>query len=73
MADVVANTPADSPLTLADVMASPLYMDLVTPMMATGDRAIDFELPRLEAPEETVRLSSFADQRPVALIFGSFT
>jgi hypothetical protein len=37
-----------------------------------GDLAPDFELPRLGGTER-VRLSSFRGQRPVALIFGSFT
>lgn len=39
---------------------------------AVGTEAPDFELPRLES-DERVRLSSFRDQKPVALIFGSFT
>ena len=38
-----------------------------------GDVAADFELPVLGDPERTVRLSSFRDRRPVALIFGSYT
>ena len=38
-----------------------------------GDAAADFELPVLGDPERTVRLSSFRDKRPVALIFGSYT
>ena len=39
---------------------------------AVGTEAPDFELPRLESAER-VRLSSFRAQKPVALIFGSFT
>jgi hypothetical protein len=39
---------------------------------AVGDEAPDFELPRLDS-NERVRLSSFRHQKPVALIFGSFT
>ena len=71
-------TPADSPLTLDDVMASPVYLALRTPDLAVGDRAFDFELPLLdgethERTGETVRLSSFAVDRPVALVFGSYT
>ena len=38
-----------------------------------GDTAADFELPVLGDLERTVRLSSFRDKRPVALIFGSYT
>ncbi|MDP8929984.1 MAG: hypothetical protein M3O70_15805 [Actinomycetota bacterium] len=68
-----ASTPEDSPLTVADVMASPLYQDLATPMVSEGDVAFDFVLPRLDAPGDVVRLSAFAGERPVALIFGSYT
>jgi hypothetical protein len=39
---------------------------------AVGDEAPDFELPRLGSAER-VRLSSFRNRQPVALIFGSFT
>jgi hypothetical protein len=38
-----------------------------------GDPAPDFELPLLHDRSTTVRLSSFRDQQPVALIFGSYT
>jgi len=42
-----------------------------------GQLAPDFELPRLDAPEERVRLSSHFEpagpRRPVALVFGSYT
>ncbi len=39
---------------------------------AVGAEAPDFELPRLGS-DERVRLSSFRHDKPVALIFGSFT
>jgi len=39
---------------------------------AVGDEAPDFELPQLES-DERVRLSSFRNHKPVALIFGSYT
>jgi hypothetical protein len=71
--DPATFTPDDSPLTVADVMSSPIYQDLVTPMLSEGDPALDFELPRLDRPEEVVRLSTFTGERPVALIFGSYT
>ena len=71
-------TPADSPLTLETAMASPLYRRLMTPELAPGEPAFPFELPLLD-PEthrpsgELVRLADFAGERPVALIFGSYT
>src|SRR5262249_23109070 len=39
---------------------------------AVGTEAPDFELSRLGS-DERVRLSSFRNHKPVALIFGSFT
>jgi hypothetical protein len=65
-------TPADSPLTLGDVMSSPFYGELMTPALAPGDPAFPFELPLLEG-EGRVRLADLAGERPVALIFGSYT
>jgi hypothetical protein len=62
------NTPADSPLTLDDVLASPIYGDLMTPNVQLGDTAFDFELT-----PTGVRLSDHTGKRPVALIFGSYT
>ena len=38
-----------------------------------GDAAPDFELPYADDKAKTVRLSSFAGKRPVALVFGSYT
>jgi hypothetical protein len=38
-----------------------------------GTKAPDFELAFAKDPERKVRLSSFVGQRPVALIFGSYT
>lgn len=72
LTDPASFTPHDSPLTLDDVMASPLYGDLLTPKVTAGDRAIDFTLPRLD-DEGTVTLSQFEGRQPVALIFGSYT
>ncbi len=65
-------TPADSPLTLDDVMSSPLYGRLMTPQLAPGDPAFPFDLPLLEGGKR-VRLADFAGERPVALVFGSYT
>lgn len=64
---------------MADVMSSPRYRDLWMPRLAPGDRAFDFELALLDGAGAggqngtTVRLSSFAGKRPVALVFGSYT
>ena len=72
----VPDTPADSPLTLHDVMASPAHQDLSTPKLAVGDPAFPFTLPLLEERRQTgelVSLGNFAGNRPVALIFGSYT
>jgi len=64
-------TPADSPLTMHDVMASPRYRDLMTPKLGVGDPAYAFELPRETG--EIVRLADYAGRMPVALVFGSYT
>jgi hypothetical protein len=65
-------TPPDSPLTLEDVMSSPAYGRLMTPELAPGDPAFPFELPLLDSGDR-VRLGDFAGERPVALVFGSYT
>jgi hypothetical protein len=64
--------PEDSPLTLQDVMARKDYRDLMTAKVAVGDVAPDFELPLVE-DEGTVRLSRLLAERPVGLVFGSYT
>jgi hypothetical protein len=65
-------TPEDSPLTLHDVMASAEYRDLMTAKVAEGDLAPDFELPSLDG-DRTMRLADLRAERPVALVFGSYT
>lgn len=72
-ADPASFTPVDSPLAMADVMASPRYRALFTPNVAAGEVASDFVLPRLDTDGGPVRLSDFAGSQPVALIFGSYT
>jgi hypothetical protein len=67
-----ANAPKDSPLTLQDVMASADYRSLMTAKVAEGDVAPDFELQRIDG-RGMVHLGSLAAERPVALIFGSYT
>jgi hypothetical protein len=66
------NAAPGSPLTLADVMSSPDYRDLMTAAVSEGDVAPDFTLPRVDAPG-TLRLSSLLETSPVALVFGSYT
>jgi hypothetical protein len=65
-------TPADSPLTLGDVMSSPFYGKLMAPELALGDPAFPFDLPLLDGSGR-IRLADFAGERPVALVFGSYT
>jgi hypothetical protein len=65
-------TPADSPLTLGDVMSSRFYGSLMTPELAPGDPAFPFDLPLLDGGGR-IRLADFTGERPVALIFGSYT
>jgi hypothetical protein len=66
------NAPKDSPLTLQDVMARADYRDLMTAKVAEGDLAPDFELPGLDGGG-SVRLASLLSERPVVLVFGSYT
>ena len=61
-----------SPLTLQDVMGRDDYRDLMTAKVDVGDVAPDFALPQLEHAGE-LRLSSLLAERPVALVFGSYT
>jgi peroxiredoxin len=56
---------------MEDVLASPVYHDLMTPKLAPGDAAYRFELPRDDG--ELVRLADYAGRMPVALVFGSYT
>ena len=61
-----------SPLTLQDVMARDDYRELMTAKVDVGDAAPDFALPRLDN-DGKLRLSSLLAERPVALVFGSYT
>jgi hypothetical protein len=72
LSDPASFTAADSPLTLEDILGMPEYLDLVTPKLAVGDRAIDFTLPHLDS-DSPITLSHFSAIQPVALIFGSYT
>jgi hypothetical protein len=66
------NAAPDSPLTLQDVMASADYRNLMTAKVAEDDPAPEFELQRIDGGG-TVRLASLVAERPVALVFGSYT
>jgi hypothetical protein len=73
-------TPADSPLRLEDVMASPVIERIRTPALGVGDVAYDFSFPELNLSGggarptgRTFHLAEHAGLRPVALIFGSYT
>ena len=64
-------TAADSPLTLKEANAA--LRDYRIPKLSQGDMAADFELRRLDAPEQTVRLSQFRGHKPVVLVLGSYS
>ena len=72
LSDPASFTPEDSPLTLADLMTRPEYLELMAPVVVEGDQAPDFELPRLGGGG-TVRLADVAKNQPVVLVFGSYT
>ena len=78
--ELVSDTPRDSPLTMKALLRREDYRDLMTPKIAHGQPAFDFELSQHDfdegagmATQKTVRLSGFRDVQPVALIFGSYT
>ena len=78
--DWKALTADDSPKGLPDVMADPVHQDLATAKLSEGDPAHDFELPQSDYSDgtnretgETFHLMKAAAERPVALIFGSYT
>lgn len=68
---------ARAPKTREEVVNSEEHRDLGTPKLGVGDPAIDFSLPVLDPQhgltDRVVRLSDYAGQSPVALIFGSYT
>lgn len=78
--DWKAFTPEDSPVTPPELFADPIHTDLATAKLAEGDVAFDFDLPVYDFSDGTKRetgerlhLSMSARERPVALIFGSYT
>jgi len=75
-----AFTPEDSPMTPMDMMADPVCRDLATAKLAVGDPAFGFDLPIFDFSDGTQRttgeqfhLHDVAANRPVALVFGSYT
>ncbi len=75
-----AFTPDDSPMGLPEIMADPVAQDLSAAKLAQGDPAFDFDLPVYDFSDGTrvetgrsFHLQSVAANRPVALVFGSYT
>ena len=64
-------TPADSPLTTEDVLSSSFHRALMTAKLAPGEPAFLFELPTPDG--ERIDIGDFVGERPVALVFGSYT
>ncbi len=64
-------TPADSPLTMEDVLSSAFHRDLMTAKLAPGEPAFLFELPTPDG--DRAAIGEFVGVRPVALVFGSYT
>ncbi len=75
-----AFTPDDSPKTPMDVMADPHHQALATASVTQDGPAHDFSSPiydfsegRKTATGKTFNLLEAAREKPVALIFGSYT
>ena len=78
--DWQAFTPADSPKTPMDVMADPQHQALATADVVQGGPAYDFSAPVFDfssgqkvATGRYFNLLPTAREKPVALIFGSYT
>lgn len=78
--DWQAFTPQDSPKTPMDLFADPKHQDLATAKLAQGEPAFGFSRPlydfstgqKIETGENFDLLKS-AKEKPVALVFGSYT
>ncbi len=68
---LVANARLMMPLMLA-VPFEPLWMVARAGHLRVGDMAPDFQLPTVDK-SSVVRLSSFRHEKPVVLVFGSYT
>ena len=73
-------TPSDSPRTPIDIMADPRFQRLGTPELTRGDQAFGFRRPLYDfssgqqvATGDTFDLLERATEKPIALIFGSYT
>ena len=66
---IMARMPAVSMMVLP---FKPLWMSARTGALQIGDRSPDFELPTLHG-ERVVKLSDEYRQKPVVLVFGSYT
>lgn len=78
--DWKAITPEDSPKTPLDLFSDPRHQDLATANLSTGDPLYDFESNIYDysdgTEKQTGRLFHLAEacqEKPVALIFGSYT
>jgi len=60
------------PIMMGILPFRPLWMSARAGTLAPGDVAPDFELPMLHG-DGVVRLSAIAREKPVVLIFGSYT
>jgi hypothetical protein len=75
-----AFTPEDSPKTPMDVMADPQHQDLSSAKVSVGEQAFDFSLDLHDFSEgveqktgRSFNLLEVASEKPVALVFGSYT
>lgn len=73
-------TPDDSPMTPDDLKADPHHRDLATAKLSVGDKAHGFTRPLHDFADGTAHptgsdfdLLTESAERPVALIFGSYT
>lgn len=78
--DWQAFTPEDSPKTPMDVLADPQHQALSTATVETGGQAYDFSGPlydfsngRKVITGRSFNLFEEAREKPVALVFGSYT
>ncbi len=75
-----AITPEDSPMTPMDVFANPVHQDLSTAAVTEGEPAFFFKRPLFDFSNGTkvetgieFDLQQITAEKPVALIFGSYT
>ena len=73
-------TPEDSPKTPMDIRADPTWKKLTTADLQAGDDAYDFSSPIYDFSDGTEKvtgehfnLTEASREKPVALIFGSYT